>query len=45
MVHRGGQFRPSALQFGEFLLQIFLALVELRDLAVGQFFCFVGSRA
>ena len=41
-VHRDGQLGPAALQFGEFLLQILLALVKLRDLAFRQFFCFVG---
>ena len=42
LVHRGGQLGPASLQFGKFLLQILLALVELRDLAFRQFSCFVG---
>src|ERR1035438_5702428 len=41
-VHRGGQLGPASLQFGEFLLQILLALAELRDLAFRHFFYFVG---
>ena len=43
-IHRGRQLGPAALQFGKFLLQILLALVELRDLASASFFISSASR-